>query len=312
MSQIKIVMSKKLVYLLILSLAVTAQAGSIMWTGMLDNNWNQPANWTPTTVPTAAVGTNSTIGYGGVGVANVAATDSVTAHGSNVGKSDGVNPGHGTLNIYGSMAVTKFVTLGRETGDTGLVNVDGGTLTLGWNVAVGQKGNGTVNVLNGGSITAGLDDGSHYKIAVPGHNGVGTLNISDGTVTTPRLQIPGWYPVGNGFEGHGEIHISGNSTLTTDVLLWGDQETSYVPTTINGSFIKLYDTSKLILTGDQRLLAWDAILDGLIICDDGHHSGVRFEIIDGNTVFEIAYFLTPEPTTIILLTLGCVFLRHRK
>ncbi len=306
-------MSRKLIcLLLILGLSSVALANGGNFTGVLGTDWNIGFNWDTGVVPGITDTTNYCIGCGDTQTAVIAFGTSASGRGGNVGKRTGTGTtadpyvnGHGTLTILGNMTTALFTTIGREPGDTGVVNVNGllgdGVWTLGKNIVVGQKGTGTLNVTNGGTVTSTLQD-----LLVGAHTGTGTVNIDSGSITVAdEVFLPGWYPQGAGYEAHGEIYISGTGVIQASSLRWGDGLLNNVPTTTNGSFMEIADLGQFILTGFKLPMALDAIGDGLII---GAGGATVFAYYDGaNTIIEI-----PEPMTIALLGLGGLFLRRRK
>lgn len=307
-------MSKKLICLfVVLGLATSALADGGDFTDLMgDQDWNNNMNWSTMAVPASTDTANITIGLGSTKTANIGVGVAAGTRGGNVGNRTGAGTtldpyvnGNGTLNIQGSLDVGLFVTIGREAGDVGVVNVDGGTFSLVRNIVVGRHGTGTLNVTNGATVDNSIAVGAYNgTLAVPARDGVGRMYVSGGSsVTTYQLQVPGWWVSGGGYMGDGEVHISGNSTITTESLIWGDLLELQVPT--DGDFIKIYDTSKLILIGNKQALALDAIGDGLIIGDGG--ATVYVDYVGGNTIVDI-----PEPMTIALLGLGGLFLRRRK
>ncbi len=307
-------MSRKLIcLLLILGLSSVALADGGNFTGALGTDWNLGFNWDTGVVPNITDTAQYTVGFGASnGTAFINFGTAASGKGGNVGKRSGTGStadpfvnGNGNLTILGNLTVATFTTIGREPGDVGVVNVNGllgdGTWTLAKNIVVGQKGTGTLNVTNGGVVISTTMD-----MKVGGHNGTGTVNIDSGSITiADEFYLPGWYVQGTGWEGHGEVYISGTGVIQADILRWGDQAVDNVPTTINGSFMEIADLGRFILNGNKVTMALNAIGDGLII---GAGGVPVFAYFDGtNTIVEI-----PEPMTIALLGLGGLFLRRRK
>ncbi len=149
-------------FVLVLGLVVGVQAANVDWTGNgPDDLWSTPENWNSGTLPT---------------VADRFRIDTVP--GPTI-----VN--EGTVSLDGWIGVS-------QTGD---LTVDGGTLTTSSFIVVARQasGEGILNMISG-AITTG---GPLYV----GHTGVGTVNITGGTITTPTVNI--------GFRGEGHVNLHG-------------------------------------------------------------------------------------------------------
>src|SRR5690606_12223178 len=110
---------------------------------------------------------------------------------------------------------TQFVFLGSNqfdgAGGTGVVTVDGAgsLLTSNISLVVGHRGNGTLNITNGGMVSskggtiAGQSNGNGH-VTVQGAG-------SSWTMTGPSS------PLYVGFEGSGTLTISGGGTVTSGI-----------------------------------------------------------------------------------------------
>ena len=191
---------------------------------------------------------NSYLGYssGVKGLATVGGTGSTwsTGHELDVGCS-----GSGTLEIRNGAIVTNGWTgygwtyIGRSTGSTGVVTVDGSNsrMTNGYILGVGDDGNGTLNISGGGTVEAG---GTTFVGG--GANSTGLINFSDGTLTTRSLAVATGQLTGTGtINTHGlitnldlvfdsqeslkqaiQFHGQTGGTVTVNLDLSGDPSTN--------------------------------------------------------------------------------------
>ncbi len=97
----------------------------------------------------------------------------------------GSDGGTGVMDVDGGTISAASCWLGRaNTASDGTLTINGGTMTLSGNLEIGVKGKGSVEVGNGGSITAGTElfvGGS--GVSGSSDKGTGTLVIKGGTVT---------------------------------------------------------------------------------------------------------------------------------
>ncbi|WP_049823254.1 autotransporter domain-containing protein [Bradyrhizobium sp. WSM2254] len=180
----------------------------------------------------------TTSGFGYLGFfANSTGTVSVDGAGSNWDISSGLTVGHsgtGALTIThgGLVTSTGAINIGANAGATGSVLVDGAGSALGLNstatLSVGQSGNGTLTITNGGTVfnvnaSVGTAAGETGSILVDGTGsswtttntmalggaGKGTLTISNGGTVTTGTAVMGVSPGARG--GSAVIDGAGSS-----------------------------------------------------------------------------------------------------
>ncbi|MFC7398264.1 autotransporter domain-containing protein [Chelatococcus sp. GCM10030263] len=184
---------------LALSLSLPA-AAQTSWTGTTSTDWTDPTNWSTGVVPTnldftsiEATSPNPTV----LGVNGAATGSTAGLYVSRVG-------GAGTLTIQSGSVLTTTGTVQIGTySQSGTVTVTGAgshfdsTSTAG-NLFVGNAGTGTLNIENGGLVTAR----GGVRVA---NSGAGTVNInSGGTLETTTLT--------RGFAGNWQVNVD-NGTL---------------------------------------------------------------------------------------------------
>lgn len=116
------------------------------------------------------------------------------------------NTGVGSLTVSdrATVSTSNELWVGNNTGSTGTVNINGGSVQVSSWIGIGRRGTGTVNV-NGGTF----DKVGGNNVVVGDLGGTGTLNVNAGAVNISN-QL--W--VGNGPGSVGELSITGG-TLTT-------------------------------------------------------------------------------------------------
>ncbi len=119
--------------------------------------------------------------------------------------------GNGTLNITdgGTVSNNGYGYIGENNGSTGTVSVDGpgSTWTNNGNLKVGDWGNGTLNITNGGAVSN--DDGY-----------VGTVRTGEVTVDGANST---WTNSGDlyiGYHGNGMLNITDGGAVTVDREIW--------------------------------------------------------------------------------------------
>ena len=164
-----------------IALLLASPAPAADWLGTTSADWFTAGNWNPAGVPTSS--TNVTINNGGT-------------------------PNAATIDTAG--AVAQLLTLGSATGQSGTLNVTGGTLSSVTTMTVGDFGSGTVNISNGGTVTAN----TVYLAVDPG--GTGTVTVSGaGSKLTPNSLYVGMDAgaIGQVTIENGASLVSGSTSL---------------------------------------------------------------------------------------------------
>ena len=156
-------------------------------------------------------------------------------------------------------------------------------LGIGWDLV----GDGVLNVVDGGSITAnnvslGVSDLASTE---------GVLNIDGGTFIVAGSLTLGWI---QNFSGLGTINQSAGVLHLAS------------PPIFNNGVINLSDTAFFLINGDQRSL--DLVGNGYITAPTGETVAEVWNEGDGRT----EYTVVPEPATLgFLAILGLAFLRRK-
>ena len=186
-----------------------------VWTGAVNNDWNNPANWSLGRVPVAPNGQpapddfdDAVVNSTPANIATITANPTSTPRDIVVGTGAGSN---GTVNQNAGTASTgngNWLFIGRD-GGTGTYNLTGsGSINTSGRIYVcghfGAPATGTFNINTTGTVTSGND----LNIGAAG--GTGTVNLTAGTVN-----VGGWLSVGRdepaGANGTGNFNQSGGS-----------------------------------------------------------------------------------------------------
>lgn len=183
--------------------AFGATAFATIWEGDVDTDWNNDLNWTG---DAGTGGSNAIINSTPVNIATISADFVASPIDILVGDGGGTN---GRL-IQTAGAVStgdqNWMAVGRA-GGTGVYDLSGsGSMTVGGTgpggrLYVGADGTGTVNMNTSGTLTVRND----LNVGV-GTNGIGTLQMDGGTLTTG-----GWNFIGNGNGSSGIFNQTGGS-----------------------------------------------------------------------------------------------------
>lgn len=171
---------------------------------------------------TFAVFNSLIIGYSGTGSLNMSGGLVNASVASIGGYGDGYIPSYGTATITGgTFAVTSSLGIGGQ-GGGGNLNLNGGTVTAGFLVAIGTQGTGAANIANGAlTTTSGL---------VIGISGTGEFNLSGGVVTANYANIGGFGGKGTATLTGGTLAVSGTieiaDTSGTGILNIGNGDTA--------------------------------------------------------------------------------------
>lgn len=202
-----------------IALAVASASGAALavdnvWTGAVDNNYNNPGNWSLGRVPTNANGQpppndfdDAILNTSTGNIPTISATPTATPRDIVVGVGPGAN---GVVNHTAGTASTgngNWMFVGRN-GGTGTYNLSGsGSLDVKGRLYVaghdGAAATGTLNINTTGAVTTGND----LNLGAAG--GTGTVNLTAGTVN-----VGGWLSVGrdeNGLNGTGNFNQTGGT-----------------------------------------------------------------------------------------------------
>lgn len=212
-----------------LSAATTAPAWAIEWINPGVGDWFDPANWDASFVPGPFTrfeidnGGTARVTNGGHatpydGVIGTSLGDSgaieITGPGTTWTSLSGLSVGYfgrGTLTVSNGATVSAGdgYSIGTQSGSTGLVIVTGAgsSLSISSGLNVGFGGTGTLDISNGGSVSAGYANiGANF-----GSNGVVTVDGAGSSLSTTGFL--GYLIVGN--SGTGTLTVSNGGTVTT-------------------------------------------------------------------------------------------------
>ena len=186
------------------------------------------------------------VGDSGTGIANITGGTATVNLVMYAGIYNGAN---GTINVSGAdtnIAVTGNITIAYDTGSTGVMNFNGGTVTGNSELLVGRNGNGTMNI-DGGNVTVsglvnvGYADGATGKVTIKngtltstyadksfriGRAGTGTIEVLEGgnlIVNNSETQL-GY----SATTGYGKLKIKGGSAqLHTLQVGYAAESTGY-------------------------------------------------------------------------------------
>ncbi len=254
---------------IILALCSISRA-EISWSGDIDPA--DPTTWR------FSYGTGQYIGKTGSGILNI-------TNGSNVAGSRGItgyeSAAQGEVNItgngsfwncsedniigwYGNGAVNinnggklanEISRIAYQTGSTGTVTVSGigstwtctGKIFEHWNLVVGENGDGTLNITNGGEVICNSQGGgiSHHTHVAAGSNAKGLINI-DGAGS--RLTASEDLHIASG--GNGELNIKNGGMASSAANCWiGTHAGSNGKTTVQG-------TGSVLQTNECFAVGW--------------------------------------------------------
>ncbi len=214
------------------------------------------------------------IGNDGTGVATVRDNAVLTKTGGSINIGD-VGTSDGTLNIQDNAVVTadSVVFVGKNGGTTGIVNMDGGTFNTNTYITIGRQGGatGTFN-LNGGVVN---QTDVNAGIAV-GEQGNGTLNVNGGT-----LNIDGgglYLTTENTATGVAEANLNGG-TVSAKRITERDDLTGTSTLNLNGGLIQARAGAALafIANLDQA----NVLAGGALIDSNGQTIAVSQDLLDG-------------------------------
>ena len=202
------------------------------------------------------------------------------------------NRGTGTLTInggtveVGSSTVQKWVRLGKESGSTGIVNLNGGELKL-WHV---RKDNGTGSlVFNGGTLVANGVSSSgliYSNLPVTVNAGDGTIDANGNNVMIRATTMSG--VGGMTYQGGGKVTFEVQPTYT-GVTMVEVGTTLVVPAAIAG------DKLAFVVPGDLA----DGVYDVVALSGDGVFADDVLEIASKPVGDKIAFRLRADKKAIV-------------
>jgi T5SS/PEP-CTERM-associated repeat protein len=232
------------IYALVVLALSLANAGAVLietsWAGS-NPNWFDPDNWNPVGVPdgstNATLDDNSSVTIdGGLGTA--------TTVGLHVGGVDGTS----TLSLINAATLNSgAATIGQNSASVGVVNLDGSGWLSTSSITIGGFGNGSVSIINSGSISA-------TTIYVgTGDGGTGLLDLGDSVSGSSTVS--------------GAIVVGGGGTLTGNGFVFA------LPTTIESGGHLAADNSRALQFAP----------DSNLILSSGSH--LDFSLGEGNATF---------------------------
>ena len=171
----------------------------------------------------------------------------------------------GGLVFYGSQADGFGGTIGENAGANGTLTISGSGSTLDCSYALylGDFGSGTLQVINGGTVTTGQADYNAIIGNNSGSNGTATVSGNGSTWTIT-------YGLDIGESGSGALVISGGGKVTEDIqqdsltdMFVGDQAGSSGMVTVSGS------GSILTLSVNSNLLIGESGSGALLVTNGG-------------------------------------------
>lgn len=171
---------------LALMATITPASAQTVWTGAIDDDWFKAGNWMPAILPTGPTWINSNTPGAVMDGGPAVALTGITM----VGRDAGTN---GSLVIRNGASLTsEDAWIAYMPGSTGAVTVDAGSWALDTSLVVGGAANGTLTILNGGSVTTGTT----FAISdLSSSNSSVTVDGAGSTLTVGQVLDVGW--IGN-------------------------------------------------------------------------------------------------------------------
>ncbi|MDD5134305.1 MAG: metallophosphoesterase [Phycisphaerae bacterium] len=205
-------------FVLLSNLLNVCSATYIQWDGGAGtSNWNTAANWNGDVIP----GTADKAGFKSPTGA-VVSTTVPTFMDMTLG---GVSGGILTVQPGAVLTCTNTWSMGQSYNETGVLNISGGSITVGSWFYVGNAGVGTINI-TGGSITIG---GLFCIANGVAATSVGTVNLDGGTITVSTFNMAA---------GGGAAKLD----ITSGKLIINGNVTSAIAGYISNGWIKGYDS----------------------------------------------------------------------
>jgi len=233
-------MSKKLCSLIFCCVVLAvmtgrASGGDVLWSnGSTDGLWSTAGNWSTAAVPTIATVDKAKIIRLAPNDAHITAGMAAECSWLVVGDgaSGEIHMTGGTLNVNKGAGTDSWTIVAYGANDTGIITMDGGTITT--------------------------DNRFYIGFLAPG-TGSGTLNMNGGTIN-----IGGTFGIGY---GEGSIGTKGTVNLAGGTI----NVTSTSGTNLNMANVAKLDITggTLVLTGDRRTLITGYVTSGYIVAFNG-------------------------------------------
>ncbi len=211
-------------FLVPLSTCLTSAAAigaPLSWTGAVDSNWNNAANWSPASVPGSS---NSVVVDGGTSAAEIIAGTSASTGDLTVGLD-----ADGSLTDLGALQ-SSSASIGSNAGSSGVFDLTGGAASWQNNgtLLVGDRGTGTFTISAGGQY---IGSGPVYIGSSAGSTG--SVQISGQSSFT----LSGGQPLFIGYDGQGSFVLTDGATANTGdaTLGYGTGSSGYASVSGSGT-----------------------------------------------------------------------------
>lgn len=218
--------------LALMAMSAPASAQTV-WTGAIDDDWFKSGNWMPAILPTGPTWINSNTPGAVMDGGPAVALTGITM----VGRDAGAN---GSLVIRNGASLTsESAWIAYMPGSTGAVTVDAGSWALDTSLVVGGAANGTLTILNGGSVATGTT----FAISdLSSSNSSVTVDGAGSTLTVGQILDVGWI-------GNGTLDIrNGGAVASGDGRIASEQGSSGL-VTIDGAG-SAWSSTGIVLVGD--------------------------------------------------------------
>lgn len=250
-----------------------SQAATVTWVNTGEDDWMTGSNWDTATTPgsgdavvinnggTAVIGTGQSVGANAVTTGTSAGNGSLTVQGSLSSSTITVGSGGtGILTVDGGSVTSTFLNVGQSSGSNGTIIVNnGGTITGGQYLNIGSTGTGTL-ILNSGTVQTGTG----YSIRIGEQSGsVGEVIVNGGL-------LRGSYGADNfviGRSGQGTLEINNDGRATaTWIFIGGEYRNGNLAAQGGTGIVRLNDNA--VLTSDSGIVVGGLNSPGHITVND--------------------------------------------